>query len=145
MSRWNPPSSVASDPPGADIACHDDDGVAEVHFSSGGIGHVPVFEHLEQHVEDIGVGLLDLVEQHDRIGSAPHLLGELAAFVVADVPGGAPARRETLNFSMYSDMSMVMRASSLPKRNSANVLASRVLPTPVGPRNRNEPTGRWGS
>ena len=30
-------------------------------------------------------------------------------------------------------------------RNSASALVSSVLPTPVGPRNRNEPSGRFGS
>ena len=36
-------------------------------------------------------------------------------------------------FSMYSDMSSWMSASSSSKRNSASVLASSVFPTPVGP------------
>ena len=39
-------------------------------------------------VEHVGVGLLDLVEQHDRVGPAAHRLGELAALLVADVAGG---------------------------------------------------------
>ena len=46
-----------------------------------------VFEHLQQDVEDVRVRLLDLVEQDDRVGIALHLLGELAAFFVADVAG----------------------------------------------------------
>src|SRR5204863_476894 len=33
---------------------------------------------------------------------------------------------------------------SLPNRNSARARATSVLPTPVGPRNRNEPAGRLG-
>ncbi|MNV57662.1 hypothetical protein D3C71_1500050 [compost metagenome] len=36
-------------------------------------------------------------------------------------------------------------ASSLSNRNEASALQSSVLPTPVGPRNRNEPIGRFGS
>ena len=48
-------------------------------------------------------------------------------------------------FSMYSDMSSVISAMSSPNRNSASVLASSVLPTPVGPRKMNEPLGRFGS
>jgi hypothetical protein len=36
-------------------------------------------------------------------------------------------------------------ASSSPNSVSASARASSVLPTPVGPRNRNEPTGRCGS
>ena len=46
---------------------------------------------------------------------------------------------------MNSDMSIRTIASSVSKRNSASALQSSVLPTPVGPRNRNEPFGRRGS
>ncbi len=42
-------------------------------------------------------------------------------------------------------MSMRIIASALSNRNSASDLHSSVLPTPVGPRNRNEPPGRFGS
>ena len=54
-------------------------------------------------------------------------------------------RRETENFSMYSVMSMRTMLRSSSNRLSASALASSVLPTPVGPRNRNEPIGRFGS
>jgi len=54
-------------------------------------------------------------------------------------------RRETVCFSMYSLMSNWMRWSSSPKRNTARVRASSVLPTPEGPRKMNEPVGRRGS
>ena len=43
---------------------------------------------------------------------------------------------------MYSLMSMRTMARSSSNRNSASARASSVLPTPVGPRNRNEPMGR---
>src|SRR5882724_901169 len=46
---------------------------------------------------------------------------------------------------MYSDMSMRIIACSESNMNSASARASSVLPTPVGPRNRNEPIGRSGS
>src|SRR5205085_860281 len=42
-------------------------------------------------------------------------------------------------------MSIRTIACSLSNRNSASARASSVLPTPVGPRNRNEPIGRFGS
>ncbi len=51
----------------------------------------------------------------------------------------------TLCFSIYSDISTRIMDSSLPKRASARALDSSVLPTPVGPRNRNDPIGRLGS
>ena len=44
--------------------------------------------------------------------------------------------------SMNSDMSTRTSASSVSNRNSASALQSSVLPTPVGPRKRNEPLGR---
>src|SRR5271166_356369 len=53
--------------------------------------------------------------------------------------------RATECFSMYSDMSMRTRALSSSNRNAASALVSSVLPTPVGPRNMNEPIGRFGS
>ena len=54
-------------------------------------------------------------------------------------------RRATECFSMNSDMSMRTIASSVSNRKFASALVSSVLPTPVGPRNRNEPIGRFGS
>ena len=49
------------------------------------VGQAAFFHDLQQHVEDVGVGLLDFVEQHDGVGPAADLLGQLAAFLVADV------------------------------------------------------------
>ena len=46
---------------------------------------------------------------------------------------------------MYSLMSSRTIAASSSKRNSARARASSVLPTPVGPRKRNDPIGRLGS
>ena len=46
---------------------------------------------------------------------------------------------------MYSDMSIRTIASWESNMNSASARASSVLPTPVGPRNRNVPIGRSGS
>ncbi|MNV60725.1 hypothetical protein D3C71_1532000 [compost metagenome] len=46
---------------------------------------------------------------------------------------------------MNSLMSTRIRWSSLSNRKPASALHSSVLPTPVGPRNRKEPVGRFGS
>src|ERR1700758_963574 len=46
---------------------------------------------------------------------------------------------------MYSLMSRRVTADSSSNRNSASALVSSVLPTPVGPRNRKEAIGRFGS
>ena len=46
---------------------------------------------------------------------------------------------------MYSDMSMRTIEFWSSNMNSASARANSVLPTPVGPRNRNVPIGRLGS
>ena len=46
---------------------------------------------------------------------------------------------------MYSDISTRIISSSFPKSASASAFESSVLPTPVGPRNRKEPIGLFGS
>ena len=46
---------------------------------------------------------------------------------------------------MYSDISMRTMAWSSSNRKPASARESSVLPTPVGPRNMNEPMGRFGS
>ena len=48
-------------------------------------------------------------------------------------------------FSMNSLMSRRVSDCSSSKRNSASAFASSVLPTPLGPRNRNDPMGLPGS
>ena len=70
-----------------DVRGHDQDGVLEVDRAALAVGQATVVHHLQEHVEDVGVGLLDLVEQHDRVRAAAHGLGQLAALVVADVAG----------------------------------------------------------
>ena len=60
-------------------------------------------------------------------------------------PGGAPINLATLYFSMYSLISMRTILFSSSKRLAANVFASSVLPTPVGPKNRKDPIGFDGS
>src|SRR5438270_270851 len=53
--------------------------------------------------------------------------------------------RATVCFSMYSDMSSRIMARSSSNRYSASARASSVLPTPVGPRKRKLPMGRFSS
>ncbi len=44
-----------------------------------------IVHDLQQDVEDIGMRLLDFIEQHDRIRPTTNGFGQLAAFVVADI------------------------------------------------------------
>ena len=70
-----------------EVRGHDEHRVLEVDGAALGVGQAAVVHHLQQDVEDVGVRLLDFVEENDRVGTATHGLGQLAAFVVADVAG----------------------------------------------------------
>src|SRR4029077_10297487 len=71
-----------------EVAGHDDDAVAEVDSTALGVREVSVLEDLEEDVEDLGMGLLDLVEEDDRVVLATDSLGQLATLVEADVARG---------------------------------------------------------
>jgi len=51
---------------------HDQDGVGEVDRPALAVGEPTVVEQLEQHVEHVGMRLLDLVEQHHGVGPPAH-------------------------------------------------------------------------
>ena len=72
---------------GAEVRGHNDDRVPEVHGASLTVGYPAVVKHLKQQVEDVGMSLLDLIEEDDRVGLATDCLGELTALVVADISG----------------------------------------------------------
>src|SRR5215211_7825465 len=56
-------SSVGLNPLGSHVGGHDDHRVFEVHRPALGVCQASIVEDLEQYVEDVGVGLLDLVEK----------------------------------------------------------------------------------
>ena len=78
-------AAVAENDVGADVRSHHDDRVLEIDRSALAIGQTAIVEDLEQRVEDVGVCLLDLVEEDHRIGLPANCLGELPPFIVADV------------------------------------------------------------
>ncbi len=71
----------------ANITGHDEQGVLEVDCPALGVREPPVLKNLQHGVEDIWVGLLDLVKQHHGVRPSSHGLCELTALVVADVTG----------------------------------------------------------
>ena len=73
----------------AEVRGHDDDGIAKIDRAALAVGQPAVIEHLQQHVEHVLVRLLDLIEQHHRIGPAPDRLGQVAALFVADIARAA--------------------------------------------------------
>ncbi len=72
---------------GAEIGGHHDQHVAEIDCAALAVRQPPVVEDLQQNVEDVGMRLLDLVEQHDLIRAPAHRLGERAALVITDIAG----------------------------------------------------------
>ena len=124
---------------------HQDD-VAEVDRAALPVGEPAVVEHLQQDVEGLGVGLLDLVEQHHRVGPTPHRLGELAALLVADVAGRRPDQpRDRVPLGVLATCRC---APSRARRRTGSRRATwraRSCPRPVGPRKRKDPVGRSGS
>lgn len=75
----------------ADVAGEDDQGVAEVDLAALGVIEHALVEDLEEQLEYVRVGLLDLVKEHHAIRIAAYRLGEHATFAVAHV-----ARRRAL-------------------------------------------------
>ena len=71
----------------AQIRGHDDQRVREVDDVAVVVRQPTVLEDLKQQIVDVGVGLLDLVEEDDGERLAPHLLGQLAALLISDVAG----------------------------------------------------------
>ena len=70
---------------GADVAGHDEDDVLEVDAAAEAVGEAAFVHDLKQHVVDVGMRLLDFVEQEHGVGAPPDAFGQLPALLVADV------------------------------------------------------------
>src|SRR6266571_558258 len=98
-------------PPAHDLAAaqvrgHDDHGILEVYSPPRAVGQDAVVQHLEQDIEHVRVRFFNLVQQHDRIGLAPDLLGELAALLIPHIARGRshqPGDREFLHVLAHVD------------------------------------------
>ena len=64
---------------------HDNQGVLEIYHAPFVIRQTTVVQHLQQDVEHIRMGFLNLVEQHNGIGFPTYRFGQLTAFVVTYV------------------------------------------------------------
>ena len=69
----------------AQVGGHDHHGIAEIHRPALAIGQPAVVQQLQQHIEDLRVGLFDLIEQHHAVRPPAHRFGELPAFLIADI------------------------------------------------------------
>ena len=69
----------------AQVARHDDDGVAEVDDTTLAIGQPTIIEHLQEERNKLPSSFLDFINENDGVGFATNVLGELTALVMADV------------------------------------------------------------
>ena len=69
----------------AGVRRHDQHDLAEVGLAAVVVGQRRVVHHLQQDVEDVGVRLLDLVEQQHRVGMLADRVDQQAALLEADV------------------------------------------------------------
>jgi hypothetical protein len=60
----------------AGVAGHDQHDLAEVGLAAVVVRQGRVVHHLQQDVEDVGVRLLDLVEQHHAVGVLAHRIDQ---------------------------------------------------------------------
>mmetsp|Transcript_80341 Transcript_80341/g.203187 ORF Transcript_80341/g.203187 Transcript_80341/m.203187 type:complete len:256 (+) Transcript_80341:514-1281(+) len=67
------------------VRCHDDQSIGKGDSAALGVCEPAIVQHLQHHVENIRVGLLNLVEEHEGIRPPADSLRECAAVAVADV------------------------------------------------------------
>ena len=72
---------------GSRVAGHDEDDVAEIGLAALVVGEGRVVHDLQEDVVDVGMGLLDLVEEDHGVGRLADGVGEEAALLVAHVAG----------------------------------------------------------
>lgn len=87
----------------SDVRGHDDDRILEVHRPSLPVGQPSVIENLQEDIEDIARGLLDLIEEDDAVWLPPHRFGQLPSLVVADVSRrGSDEPRDRVGFHVFA-------------------------------------------
>src|SRR5205085_1084936 len=79
-------AAVFQDAVAADVRGHDDDRVLEIDRPPLAVGQPAVVQDLQQHVEDVMVRLLDLVEQDDAERPPPDRLAQLPALPASSWP-----------------------------------------------------------
>src|SRR5699024_12414463 len=82
----------------------------------------------------------DALLAHDAAPAAAHRRSLHDALPIS---GGEPIILEMECFSIYSLISSLIMDSLVPNNSSASAFVNSVLPTPVGPTNKNEPIGRY--
>jgi hypothetical protein len=91
------------------------------------------------------VRLLDFVEQHHRVRTAAHRLGEVTALLIADIARRrADQARHGVLLHELGHVDAHHRLFGVEQELRQRLAQLRLADT-GGPRNRNEPFGRFGS
>ncbi len=72
----------------ADVAGENDDGFGKIDRFAAPVGHAAIFQNLQEFIQDARVRFLDLIEEQHAEGVRAYMIGELAAFFIADIAGG---------------------------------------------------------
>ncbi len=71
----------------AKVTGHDNQGILEVNDTAFTIGQTTIVQNLQQYVKDICMCLFDFIQQDYAVRMTTHSLGQLTAFIIADVSG----------------------------------------------------------
>mmetsp|Transcript_40638 Transcript_40638/g.67951 ORF Transcript_40638/g.67951 Transcript_40638/m.67951 type:complete len:385 (+) Transcript_40638:962-2116(+) len=74
----------------ANVAGHDEKRVLEIYGAPLAIRQAPILQDLQHDVEDLWVGLLNLIEQHHGVGLASHRFSQLAPLIIAHISRRGP-------------------------------------------------------
>jgi len=78
---------------GPGVRGQDDDRVFEIDAAPFPVLHLPLVEDLEEELQDVGMGLLDLVQENDGVGLSPDGFRQNATFPVSHVARRRPLQR----------------------------------------------------
>src|SRR6266487_7009072 len=68
---------------GSRVGSENNDRMFEIDNLPTRVGEAAFFEDLQQEVEDFGMRLLDLVEEHNTVWATAHSFGELTGLIIA--------------------------------------------------------------
>ena len=75
------------------------------------IGELAFIKHLQQNVEDIGMGFFNLIEQYHLIWPAAHRFGQAAAFFISNIARGRTNQpRYGMSFHIFGHINPQHRA-----------------------------------
>src|SRR5262249_15553808 len=76
---------ILENPDAPDVGSHNNDRILEIDCPALPIGQSAIVQNLQQYVEDVAMGFLDLIKQDHGIGAPSNGLGELTAYFISDI------------------------------------------------------------